>query len=246
MKNKQFQLPEELNNMLTNLPTTFYYVSYLSDDEDRIKINLTTAKYNLHLVESEIKKVLNFHPRFQEIFFDYLSYNVNQLIVQIKKEVLPFQKEREEILGRISKMVYEIFKKSIKVNQNIHFSRQFTKIEQQKLFDGLIKEGFLPERTNYNHFCYIFGGTPMPENETQLDCLEWQKSQALLTYFIYKMFIGVVNNLWTITRQCFILAQTNNNPNINTMKKDASQWGENSLAYKEPPKGYEILERIII
>ena len=57
-----------------------------------------------------------------------------------------------------------------------NFTRVFSEIEQKKLFDGLINGSFLPKETIYNHFCYVFGGTAIPENEKSFNPLVWQKS----------------------------------------------------------------------
>jgi hypothetical protein len=75
----------------------------------------------------------------------------------------------------------------IQPQQPLHFTRAFTADEQKKLFEYLKKPSvkqsetaqFLPNDTSYNHFCYVFGGTPIPNNEKPLP-LQWLQSKQLL------------------------------------------------------------------
>ena len=53
------------------------------------------------------------------------------------------------------------------------FTREFSQKEQKKLFDGLKDGGFIPENTNYSHFCAVFGNTPLPEKEKPFTPLVW-------------------------------------------------------------------------
>jgi hypothetical protein len=69
---------------------------------------------------------------------------------------------------------------SISKPSDLHFTRQFTDTEQRKLFDGLVNGGFLPPKTIYSHFCYVFGATPIPDNEKPFERLQWNKTKQLL------------------------------------------------------------------
>lgn len=53
------------------------------------------------------------------------------------------------------------------------FTRKFSPKEQKKLFDGLRKFKFIPKKTNYSHFCAVFGNTPIPEKEKPFTPLVW-------------------------------------------------------------------------
>lgn len=55
----------------------------------------------------------------------------------------------------------------------VSFTREFSPIEQKKLFDGLIEGNFIPENTNYSHFCAVFGNTPISEKEKPFTPLVW-------------------------------------------------------------------------
>lgn len=52
-------------------------------------------------------------------------------------------------------------------------TRKFSSTEQKKLFDDLRKFKFIPENTNYSHFCAVFGNTPIPEKEKPFTPLVW-------------------------------------------------------------------------
>lgn len=53
------------------------------------------------------------------------------------------------------------------------FTRKFSQTEQTKLFDDLRKFKFIPENTNYSHFCAVFGNTPISEKEKPFTPLFW-------------------------------------------------------------------------
>ena len=63
-------------------------------------------------------------------------------------------------------------------NKPQHFTRSFTNEEQQNLFNGLIKGGFIPKNTNVSHFHFVFGSTAIPDNEIPFKPLEWIKTNS--------------------------------------------------------------------
>jgi hypothetical protein len=123
------------------------------------------------------------------------------------------------------------------------FIRTFTTDEQKKLFNGLISGGFLPKETNYNHFCYVFGGTPIPDDEKPFERLMWKKpkSQALFAYFVYQLFSETDIKFWDISAQCFTI--WGKEPNIGAMKTEQSKVKNEE---KDPPKGSNIVDEIIM
>jgi hypothetical protein len=61
--------------------------------------------------------------------------------------------QRKFVISKIIDMIKE------KLNDNpVHFTRDFAPDEQEKLFNGLTKGGFLPKTTDYSRFCHVFGG----------------------------------------------------------------------------------------
>jgi hypothetical protein len=122
-----------------------------------------------------------------------------------------------------------------------HFTREFTGDEQKKLFEGLTGGGFIAKGTIYSHFCFIFGGTAIPDNETPFKPLQWQKTAGLLAYFIDNTLSDTDNQkLWETTTRCFMWHDKA--PNKNTMKNTVSKYKGN---YKDKPKGYEPIDAII-
>ena len=57
----------------------------------------------------------------------------------------------------------------------VSLTRKFLPTEQTKLFDDLRKFKFIPENTNFDHFCAVFGNTTIPEKEKPFTRLEWIK-----------------------------------------------------------------------
>ncbi|GHT50084.1 hypothetical protein FACS189440_16890 [Bacteroidia bacterium] len=129
-----------------------------------------------------------------------------------------------------------------KPQQPAHFTRQFTADEQKKLFDGLTNGYFLPQGTDYSHFCYVFGGT-IPNDRKPFEPLIWQKSLGLLAYMIDILFSDTDGtNLWETTAKCFVWKEKA--PNKNSMKNTVSKYREND-GYTKKPKGYEYLDNIL-
>jgi hypothetical protein len=122
-----------------------------------------------------------------------------------------------------------------------HFTRFFTTGEQRKLFDGLVNGGFLPQKTIYSHFCYVFGAIPIPDNEKPFEPLIWQKSIGLLAYCIDNLFADTDGkNHWEITTKYFLWK--NNPPNKDTMKNTVTKYKNE---YSKKPKGHERIDDII-
>ncbi|MDR3350216.1 MAG: hypothetical protein LBN98_01035 [Prevotellaceae bacterium] len=123
----------------------------------------------------------------------------------------------------------------------LYFTRSFTTDEQKKLFDGLVNGGFLPKETICSHFYYVFGGTPIPDNEKPFKPLIWQKSVGLLAYCIENLFADTDGaNLWEITVNTFLWKGTP--PNKDTMKNTVSKYKHD---FQHRPKGYREIDDII-
>ncbi|MDR1973703.1 MAG: hypothetical protein LBQ31_03400 [Bacteroidales bacterium] len=105
--------------------------------------------------------------------------------------------------------------------RSLHFTRDFTTDEQEKLFDGLINGGFLPKETIYSHFCYVFSGTAILDNEKPFEPLKWLKTAALLAYMIDTLFGDTNTSHWKIACNCFTIG--NKKPNIDTLKNAVSK-----------------------
>jgi len=84
----------------------------------------------------------------------------------------------------------------------LYFTRSFSEAEQKKLYTGLVKGGFLPQTTNYSHFCYVFGGEPIPDDERPFEPLQWEGTIKELNYFITIHF-AKQRNQWETAVNCF-------------------------------------------
>jgi len=126
-------------------------------------------------------------------------------------------------------------------NKPKHFNRSFNIAELKKLFDGLTGGGYLPKETNYSHFCYVFYGTAVPDNEKLFMPLVWQKTVGLLAYLIENLFSETDNEFWEITAKCFLWKGSA--PNINTMKNTVSKYKNNN---SNKPKGHKEIDDVIM
>ncbi|GHV56567.1 hypothetical protein FACS1894182_03370 [Bacteroidia bacterium] len=126
--------------------------------------------------------------------------------------------------------------------QPTHFNRHFTTDEQKKLFEGLTKGGFLPKDADYRHFCYVFGGTAILNNEKPFEPLIWGKSVGLLAYMIDTLFSDTDGtNLWETTTKCFVWKSKE--PNKDSMKNKVSKYKSD---YNDKPKGHTEIDKIIL
>lgn len=104
-----------------------------------------------------------------------------------------------------------------------YFTHLFTTCQQKELYDGLIKREFLSIETDYDYFCYVFGGNPIPKEKEPFKPLQWTKNVQDL-----KMLIDTIlpneKNKWKKTVLCFLVqnAEINYNSirNLNPSFKD--------------------------
>jgi hypothetical protein len=106
----------------------------------------------------------------------------------IKIEDCEYSKDIESILKRWNVGIegftwdYHYFTPKIDITNNDpkeqprHFARSFSETEQKKLFAGLKDGGFLPKTADFNHFCHVFGQTPIPDDETPFKPIQWIKT----------------------------------------------------------------------
>ncbi|MFA6335163.1 MAG: hypothetical protein WCX48_06350 [Bacteroidales bacterium] len=124
----------------------------------------------------------------------------------------------------------------------IHFTRTFTNKELKYLFKSLIEEKLLFKNTVFSHFCYVFGGVPIPVLEEPFEALIWEGKVSLLAYLVDMLFgDSDKTKLWEITSKCFICK--GKMPNKDTMKNCVYKYGK---GYCEKPKEAEIINSIIL
>ena len=85
---------------------------------------------------------------------------------------------------------------------------------QDYLFIKLKEKNFIPKNTNFHHFCFVFGSTPIPANEQPFKPIKWIKSKQTLRMLL---FCGAIRN--DLLKPCEIEDKTpcffndkNNNP----------------------------------
>jgi hypothetical protein len=87
----------------------------------------------------------------------------------------------------------------------------------------------------------VFGGTPVPDNETPFKPLEWQKSTALMAYLIDNLFSDTDPKcLWGTTARLFVYK--GKAPNKDSLKSAVSKCKQD---FRNKPKGYEILDDVL-
>jgi len=180
---------------------------------------------------------------------EYIKFKISKQKQQI--EILEFGKQYlAERINDLKTMQSSTIKQTLIVqpntkqieiqpNEMLHFTRSFTNGEKQKLFESLLKHNFLPQDTDYDHFCFVFGGTV--QSEKPFEPLKWQRTIALLAYFIDNMFGDTDSKrLWEITSNCFM--KGNDKPNKDSLKNSVSK---TKTDFKIKPNGYETIDNII-
>jgi hypothetical protein len=141
-----------------------------------------------------------------------------------------------QLLGMVIPKTFQSNKEpdTAKPQQSLYFAHKFTANRQKELFDGLIKGGWLSKGTVYSHFCYVFGGTAISDNEKPLKPLQWTGSIKELHYFISK-HLPKETNQWEKAVRCF--------------EKENKPINKNSLStaidkYDNPPDSSAIIDKL--
>ena len=112
----------------------------------------------------------------------------------------------------------------------LHFTRSFTNKERKTLFNGLVKGGFIPKDTNYNHFSFVFGDVETADFEP----LQWQMEKQDLKMFIDTFFPSELSK-WKKTVFCFT-------DKGSPIKKDSIK--NLNPSYKDNPKSAEYFNEL--
>jgi hypothetical protein len=88
-----------------------------------------------------------------------------------------------------------------KKTKQFHYTCSFTTDEAKRLYEGLTNNGFLPKETIYSHFCYVFGGTAISDNEKPFKPLKWLKNKQLLRELLTHDKIKCTLSIAEIERQ---------------------------------------------
>lgn len=106
-----------------------------------------------------------------------------------------------------------------------HFTFDRTDEDKGRIYNGLIKGGYLSMNTPRSHFDYVFGGNVRPDDFKPLD---WQCSCALLSRLIYKLFQkGNGSNLWKVSERCFRIKGKSINTNSLKNRNLQEEYGKN-------------------
>jgi hypothetical protein len=142
--------------------------------------------HNSKLTEFEIKKWINYN----------CTTDDELLLFYCELESYTYELDKNEA-GSLEYVKHLIQQKNPKLfehynteqsQQPPHFTRQFTKEEQKKLFDGLTSGDFLPkaQETDFDNFCCIFRVKNYADSGKSFTPLQWQKKLALFAYFVDK------------------------------------------------------------
>ncbi len=118
-----------------------------------------------------------------------------------------------------------------------HFNAPYTTDQLTIIFESLIDGDYLHHDSLLKDWLIVCGADTSNEPTKPL---KWQKETGLLGWLVYSMFPNDKTNYWEITAKCFTVK--GKAPNINTMKNAVSRVSGN---YKDKPKGFEELERLL-
>ncbi len=183
----------------------------------------------------------------EKIFARYEKQRMERMLNKIDTEKNDFFTYWEEhfiyliYIEFLDNLLEENIKIKPKNNINKHFTRESKMKELKKLFDNLIKGGYILENTLFSHFCYVLDGIPIPDNEVPFALIQWIDNQILLACFIRDMFSDIDNDYWEISKSCFQIQ--GKSINIITMKKNMSDIKCGRRGY---PRRYSDLRDIMI
>ena len=233
LKNEFWSICPDLKSIpqfLNAMNVKFENVNY------RYDTNITTIKEQYNGLNELVKAGKLSEQEADEIYWNihFIADRYNFTMDCIRDIYKTFRK-------MVEPQQYSTNSDTVKPQQSLHFTRKFTTDEAKRLYNGLTNGNYLPKNTVYSHFCYVFGGTAIPDNEKPFKPLQWQPTVALLAYMIDNLFSDTDGtNLWEITAQCFVVK--GNAPKKNTMKNTVSKYKNDD---KEKPKGYEDLDSVL-
>jgi hypothetical protein len=160
------------------------------------------AQYKIHLTKDNFKEYL-------------LYYRDEQLKV---KQITTSNHEQESESWQLPSDTLTKTAKNTPLttqSKNTHFIRAFTADEQRILYEGLANGNYLPKDTNYARFCYVFGGSPIPDEDMPFKLLQWVANLQDLHMLVNTLF-GNEQAKWEKTVKCF--STKGNSINKNSIK----------------------------
>ena len=135
-------------------------------------------KIDFIYLQNEVEIYLKHRRRIEDIYayigsWELTEKYINELHIQ-KNDKEPIQQTKEK-----SQIPPPQLTKKIKIDV------------QDYLFIKLKEKGFIPNNTNYYHFCFVFGCTPIPANEQPFKPIKWIKSKQTLRMLL---FCGAIRN----------------------------------------------------
>ncbi|MDR3287078.1 MAG: hypothetical protein LBT27_06520 [Prevotellaceae bacterium] len=134
-------------------------------------------KYNLFKNDNTYSNTRNLNAFFVDI--KQFTYRKLELIESAIKQA---EQELSEIENQKKQMVFSESKKNNNDNTSPPAAHQQTftlslnPAQQETLYNELIKGDFLADTTDFDHFCYVFGNTPIPNDKKPFEPLQWIKT----------------------------------------------------------------------
>jgi len=234
----------KLNSLVEKGKISFIhkFINHKIDTFQKIEKNFM-EKYDPVFLDGKMKQLYedikeHIHVPMPPLYYGYWNKYAYKLMATIQ---IDYIKKTITQLTFIRDTDYPEVQISVTTSEIPYFTRSFTKEERRKIFDDLLKERCLPQETDYSHFCFVFGGIEIP-SEKPFEPLRWQRTIALLAYFVDNMFGDTDSKrLWEITSNCFI--KGNDRPNKDSLKNIVSKIKSD---FKNKPKGYETIDKITI
>lgn len=170
-----------------------YFEDKIIELQKKIKSNTITNDENELLEQLKDEKLLfdkdvlkhqkgNKKQLFPNSDFDYYKYF----------EETKFHFFSEQLLATLKLTDIRINEpKELTPEQPPQLTKELTTKVQYYLFVKLKEKSFIPDDTNYHHFCFVFGSTPIPANEQPFKPIKWIKSKQTLRMLL---FCGAIRN----------------------------------------------------
>lgn len=192
----------------------YQYQSYLN----KVKIlpNYDENEAKIAFIKTYIKDEKN-HIEKSKTLYDYLSDDKANLI---KKYIENYFRYLEQAHG-------------YKPNPKLHFNFKYKEGDNELLYRGLIKEGYIGSENTEDDLLFCLSGKLNKQSIDDIRPIDWKRSVALLGYFIDSLFLSYPKK-WKITAECFTIdgVKPKENSLKNAISKVNKEWAKDPIGKK--------------
>lgn len=167
-----------------------YFEDKIIELQKKIKSNTITNDENELLEQLKDEKLLfdkdvlkhqkgNKKQLFPNSDFDYYKYFEETKFHFFSEQLLATLKLTDIRINEQKKKNPPL-PKELTPEKQPQLTKELTTKVQYYLFVKLKEKSFIPDNTNYHHFCFVFGSTPIPANEQPFKPIKWKECKQSL------------------------------------------------------------------